>query len=206
MVRSRSVVLPASLVAAAGLLCVSGWSFIAPSAPPTPREQMHPVLAGSAAALLAAAPMPAYAGGMFDFGLTLPFVAITFLTMMAVLNALWFAPVTAEVDERNAKLLQTLSEATDMLSKADAIQVKYTADIKAARDAASKALVEARAAQDQVLKAEFAAATTKRASEAAELKANLDKETAAKMKAAEGEIEKRKADFIKETLAEVALA
>ena len=33
------------------------------------------------------------AGGMFDFGITLPFVAITFLTMMAVLNALFYAPV-----------------------------------------------------------------------------------------------------------------
>eukprot|EP00930_Biecheleria_cincta_P026975 TRINITY_DN1894_c0_g1_i1.p1 TRINITY_DN1894_c0_g1~~TRINITY_DN1894_c0_g1_i1.p1 ORF type:complete len:210 (-),score=62.18 TRINITY_DN1894_c0_g1_i1:156-785(-) len=206
MVRSRSVVLPASLVAAAVLLCVSGLSFIAPSAPLTPRQEMHPVVAGSMAALLAAAPMPAYAGGMFDFGLTLPFVAVTFLSMMAVLNALWFAPVTAEVDERNAKLLQTLSEATDMLSKADQIQVKYTADIKEAREKASKALVEARAAQDKVLKAEFAAATEKRASEAAEVKANLEKETAAKMKAAEGEIEKRKADFIKTTLAEVAMA
>ena len=62
-------------------------------------------MAGSAA-LLAAAPMPAYAGGepvrfkrvpegreeslggvfrgMFDFGLTLPFVAVSFLTLMAV--------------------------------------------------------------------------------------------------------------------------
>jgi len=143
---------------------------------------------------------------MFDFGLTLPFVAVTFLLMMTVLNALWFAPVTEEVDERNAKLLQTLSEATDMLSKADEIQVQYTADIKEARKKASNALVEARAAQEKVLKAEFAAATTKRESEAAELKAKLDEETAAKMKAAEGEIEKRKADFIKATLAEVALA
>ena len=33
---------------------------------------------------------------MFDFGITLPFVAITFLTMMAVLNALFYAPVSAE--------------------------------------------------------------------------------------------------------------
>ena len=36
------------------------------------------------AIMVASLPAPAYAGGMFDFGLTLPFVAITFLTMMAV--------------------------------------------------------------------------------------------------------------------------
>merc|ERR1712070_142528 len=100
------------------------------------------------AAMLAAAPMPAYAGGMFDFGLTLPFVAVTFLLMMVVLNALWFAPVTNEMDERNAKLLQTLSEATDMLSKADEIQVEYTASIKAAREKASAQVAEYRQATE----------------------------------------------------------
>merc|ERR1712187_24682 len=85
-------------------------------------------------------PQPAYAGGMFDFGLTLPFVAVTFLTMMAVLNALWYSPVTNEMEERNAKLLQTLSEATDTLTKADEIQVQYTEQIKEAREKASKAV------------------------------------------------------------------
>lgn len=201
--RSRSSALAALLVAAAAF---AGLSFIAPSGPARQQTPDSSAAVAGAAALLAAAPMPAYAGGMFDFGLTLPFVAVTFLLMMTVLNALWFAPVTEEVDERNAKLLQTLSEATDMLSKADEIQVQYTAEIKDARAKASKALVEARKTQDNALKAEFAAATTKRESEAAELKAKLDEETAQKMKAAEPEIEKRKAEFIKTTLSEVALA
>jgi len=201
--RSRSSALAAVFVAAAAF---AGLSFVAPSGPARQQVPNPSAAVAGAAALLAAAPMPAYAGGMFDFGLTLPFVAVTFLLMMTVLNALWFAPVTEEVDERNAKLLQTLSEATDMLSKADEIQVQYTADIKEARKKASKALIEARAEQETVLKAEFAAATTKRESEAAELKAKLDEETAKKMKDAEPEIEKRKADFIKTTLSEVALA
>eukprot|EP00930_Biecheleria_cincta_P039915 TRINITY_DN2738_c0_g1_i1.p1 TRINITY_DN2738_c0_g1~~TRINITY_DN2738_c0_g1_i1.p1 ORF type:complete len:236 (+),score=56.02 TRINITY_DN2738_c0_g1_i1:1-708(+) len=201
--RSRSVAFPALLVAVAALLSIAGVSFIAPVSRARQQEPGSAVMAGGAAALLAAAPMPAYAGGMFDFGLTLPFVAVIFLLMMVVLNALWFAPVTAEVDERNAKLLQTLSEATDMLSKADEIQVKYTADIKEAREKASKALTEARASQDKVLKAEFAAATTKRQSEAAQVRQKLEEETAAKMKAAEPEIEKRKSEFVKDTLAEV---
>eukprot|EP00930_Biecheleria_cincta_P025802 TRINITY_DN1830_c0_g1_i1.p1 TRINITY_DN1830_c0_g1~~TRINITY_DN1830_c0_g1_i1.p1 ORF type:complete len:208 (+),score=62.74 TRINITY_DN1830_c0_g1_i1:94-717(+) len=203
--RSRSSALSALIVVCSALLCAAGLSFISPFGPARQQTPSSAVVAGGAA-LLAAAPMPAYAGGMFDFGLTLPFVAVTFLLMMVVLNALWFAPVTAEVDERNAKLLQTLSEATDMLSKADEIQVQYTADIKEAREKASKALVEARKSQEQVLKAQFAAATTKRESEAAELKQKLARETDLKMQAAETEIDKRKNEFIKNTLAEVMLA
>merc|ERR1719436_214772 len=100
---------------------------------------------------------------MFDFGITLPFVAITFLTMMATLNALWYSPVTAEVDDRNAKLLRTLSEATDMLSKADEIQVEYTEQIRAPRDG-----------------------------KAAEVRKKLEQDISAKKEAAEAEIERRK--------------
>merc|ERR1719436_419125 len=104
-----------------------------------------PWQAAGGAVFLATAPMPAHAGGMFDFGLTLPFVAITFLTMMTVLNALFYSPVSQEMEDRNKKLLQTLSEATDMLSKADEIQVEYTEQIRVARENASKAVSEYRA-------------------------------------------------------------
>merc|ERR1712061_133586 len=113
-------------------------------APTTAPNMAQSMLAAGGAALLAAVPQPAYAGGMFDFGLTLPFVAVIFLTMMAVLNALWYAPVTDEMEERNAKLLQTLSEATDTLTKADEIQVEYTEQIKVAREKASAAVAEYR--------------------------------------------------------------
>ena len=44
---------------------------------------------------------------------------------MAVLNALFYAPVSEEVEERNAKLLQTLSDATDMLAEADEMQATW---------------------------------------------------------------------------------
>eukprot|EP00419_Tripos_fusus_P084373 CAMPEP_0172862886 /NCGR_PEP_ID=MMETSP1075-20121228/75701_1 /TAXON_ID=2916 /ORGANISM="Ceratium fusus, Strain PA161109" /LENGTH=87 /DNA_ID=CAMNT_0013711345 /DNA_START=28 /DNA_END=287 /DNA_ORIENTATION=- len=44
--------------------------------------QGQPAQALGGAVLLANLPAPAHAGGMFDFGLTLPFVAVTFLLMM----------------------------------------------------------------------------------------------------------------------------
>merc|ERR1712187_851043 len=105
---------------------------------------------------------PAYAGGMFDFGLTLPFVAVTFLTMMAVLNAIFYAPVSEEMEDRNKKLLQTLSEATDMLSKADEIQVEYTEQIRAAREKASLAVKEYRQKTEAAIEVQVKAAAAER--------------------------------------------
>merc|ERR1712187_485525 len=151
-------------------------------------------------ALLAAAPLPAYAGGMFDFGLTLPFVAVTFLTMMAVLNALWYSPVTNDMEERNAKLLQTLSEATDTLTKADEIQVQYTEQIKEAREKASAAVAAYRDTTEKEIATKIAAATMERDTKAKEVKAKLEVYIQAKMTAAETEIEKRKSAFVSEIL------
>mmetsp|Transcript_19070 Transcript_19070/g.33574 ORF Transcript_19070/g.33574 Transcript_19070/m.33574 type:complete len:208 (-) Transcript_19070:83-706(-) len=206
--QSRSSALPIFLALAAILVLFSAGSqsFVAPRAGSS--QQASPsqaAMVAGTAAMLAAAPMPAYAGGMFDFGLTLPFVAVTFLLMMVVLNALWFAPVTNEMDERNAKLLQTLSEATDMLSKADEIQVEYTAEIKAAREKAAAALTDARKKTQAAIDEEVKKATAARESKAAGLKKELDAELQSKIAAAEPEIEKRKTDFIKQTLAAVSL-
>mmetsp|Transcript_45819 Transcript_45819/g.99828 ORF Transcript_45819/g.99828 Transcript_45819/m.99828 type:complete len:202 (-) Transcript_45819:124-729(-) len=171
----------------------------------TVTEEKSQLLAAGGALMVASMPAPAYAGGMFDFGLTLPFVALSFLTMMFVLNALWYAPMTEEVDERNAKLLQTLSEATDMLAKADEMQVQYTADIKEAREKAAKELADARKATEEAIAKEAAAADAVREAEANKFRAKLDSEMKDKMANAEGTIKERQKDFVKQSLAAVGL-
>merc|ERR1712187_702250 len=139
-------------------------------------HQEAPWQAASAAAVVAALPAPAHAGGMFDFGITLPFVAITFLVMMATLNALWYSPVTAEVDDRNAKLLKTLSEATDMLSKADEIQVEYTEQIREAREKASAEVKAYREKTEKAIASQVAGATAERDRKAADVRKKLEQD------------------------------
>lgn len=155
--------------------------------------------------MLASLPAPAYAGGMFDFGLTLPFVAVTFLLMMVVLNALWYSPVTNEMEERNAKLLQTLSEATDMLTKADDIQVEYTEQIRAAREKASKAVAEYRDMTQTAIDAKLASAARERDNKADEVRSKLTQEYQKRIAAADADIEAKKDDFVKGILSKVAL-
>ncbi|CAE8652144.1 unnamed protein product [Polarella glacialis] len=206
MARTRSSAAALLVLGLAAGVFLCGPGFV--SAPATARaapEQAQQLLAVGGAALVASLPAPAYAGGMFDFGLTLPFVAVTFILMMVVLNALWYAPVTEEVDERNSKLLQTLSQATDMLSKADAMQVEYTAKIRATRDKASAALAEYRKKTEEVIAGQMEAAEKERDDKAAAMKETLEKEMQVKMKSSEGEIQKRQADFVKQTLTSISM-
>merc|ERR1711972_576628 len=106
---------------------------------------------------------------------------------MATLNALWYGPVTAEDDDRNAKLLKTLSEATDTLSRADEIQVEYTEQIRVAREEASKAVKEYRKKTEDAIAVQIAAATAERDARAREVRSKLEADIEAKKKAAEAE-------------------
>jgi len=210
--RLRSPVAPLVALMVLALLSANSLSFVSPSvAQQAPRaqtqalQQKQKLLVAGNALLLAGIPTPAHAGGMFDFGLTLPFVAVTFLLMMVTLNALWYNPVTTEMDDRNAKLLQTLSEATDMLTKADQIQVEYTEQIREAREKASKAVAEYRQTTEAAINAQINAAKRERDNKAAEAKAKLDAEVQQKIQSAEAEIEKRKNEFVKESMAAMSL-
>ncbi|CAE7489437.1 atpF2 [Symbiodinium necroappetens] len=184
--------------------CCSLPTFVMPPTQSTPPARDQLLTAGSAA-LVASLPAPAHAGGMFDFGLTLPFVAGSFLLLMTVLNALFYAPVSEEMEERNAKLLQTLSDATDMLAEADEMQVTYTAEIKEAREKAAKELAEAREKTEAAIEAQMTAKAAEREKKAADFRAKVQQSMQDKIKSAEGQIEERKATFVKNTLAGVGL-
>eukprot|EP00403_Amphidinium_massartii_P026003 CAMPEP_0178401662 /NCGR_PEP_ID=MMETSP0689_2-20121128/16420_1 /TAXON_ID=160604 /ORGANISM="Amphidinium massartii, Strain CS-259" /LENGTH=205 /DNA_ID=CAMNT_0020022495 /DNA_START=62 /DNA_END=679 /DNA_ORIENTATION=+ len=202
--RTRSLLTVAAVAA-----CIVGLSQCFVAAPgaasrPEVAQVATPAVAAANAVMLASMPMPAHAGGMFDFGLTLPFVAIFFLSMMVILNALWYAPVAEEVEERNAKLLQTLSEATDMLSKADEIQVEYTEKIRETREKAAKAVAEFRSETEEKVNFKISEAKAARNAKIEAAKAAVEKELREKKEAAGPEIEKRQEAFVKELLAEVA--
>ncbi|CAE7201075.1 atpF2 [Symbiodinium pilosum] len=191
------------LVVLALVVAACSPAFLMPGLQRTVPQKAQQLAAG--AALVASMPAPAHAGGMFDFGLTLPFVAGSFLLLMAVLNALFYAPVSEEMEERNAKLLQTLSDATDMLAEADEMQVQYTAEIKEAREKAAKELASAREKTEAAIKASMTTASSAREKKAADFRAKLQEEMDEKIKGAESTIQERKAAFVKQTLAGVGL-
>merc|ERR1712060_907589 len=113
--------------------------------------------------------------------------------------------VSEEMEDRNKKLLQTLSEATDMLSKADEIQVEYTEQIRVARESAANAVKEYRKQTEATINAKINRAKAERDQKAAEVRAKLEEEVQKKIDSAEAEIEKRKAAFVTQTMSTVGL-
>lgn len=110
-------------------------------------EAVKPAAITVAANILVA--MPALAneepGKLFDFGLTLPFMAAQFLLLMVFLDKAWFGPVGRHLDERDSAIRDKLAsfregttEVADLLEKAEAA-------VREARAEAQQTILKAKA-------------------------------------------------------------
>ena len=78
---------------------------------------------------------------MFDFDLTMPLMAAQFLLLTAILNAVFYKPLTKVLDERDTYIRNNQSGAKDQLAKAESLVKEYESQIAAARKE-SQAIVE----------------------------------------------------------------
>lgn len=69
-------------------------------------------------------------GGLFDFGATLPLLIIQFALLTFVLNIILYNPILNIINERNEYLLNTLTQASDILTEANTITAKYELDLQ----------------------------------------------------------------------------
>ncbi|MEN9225790.1 MAG: F0F1 ATP synthase subunit B' [Thermostichus sp. HHBFW_bins_43] len=96
-------------------------------------------------------------GGLFDFDATLPLVAIQFLLLVAVLNALFYEPVTRAMDDRSNYLRTTQAEAQERLDKVVALTRQYESEISQARLQAQQIIAEAEASAARIRSERLAA-------------------------------------------------
>lgn len=76
------------------------------------------------------------AGGLFDFNATLPLMALQILLLMVVLNSIFYTPIAKVLDERDDYIRTNLTQASEILAKAEAITKQYEQDLtKERRDA-----------------------------------------------------------------------
>jgi F-type H+-transporting ATPase subunit b len=78
---------------------------------------------------------------MFDFDATLPLMAVQFLLLTAILNVVFYKPLTKALDEREQYIRNNESTAREQLAKAQNIVSDYEKQISQARKE-SQGLVE----------------------------------------------------------------
>ncbi|MBE9208718.1 F0F1 ATP synthase subunit B' [Nostoc sp. LEGE 06077] len=90
---------------------------------------------------------------MFDFDATLPFMALQFLLLAALLNVIFYKPLTKVLDERDNYIRTNTLEAKERLAKAERLTQEYEQQLAEARRQ-SQATVETAQAEAKKITAQ----------------------------------------------------
>jgi F-type H+-transporting ATPase subunit b len=96
------------------------------------------------------------AGGLFDFGGTLPALALEFILLMVVLNLILYTPLLNVINKRNNYIFENLSQSSDLLAQADELTAKYEAELKERRKASQIEIKQAQKDLTTSIETDFA--------------------------------------------------
>ena len=88
---------------------------------------------------------------MFEFDLTTPLMAVQILLLTALLNAVFYKPLTKVLDERDALIRNSQTGAKDQLAKAENLVKEYESQISAARKESQSIVEKAQAEAREVV-------------------------------------------------------
>jgi F-type H+-transporting ATPase subunit b len=94
-------------------------------------------------------------GGLFDFDATLPLVAIQFLLLMVILNAIFYTPLSTAITERNDFILNNLAKASEVLAKANELTAQYEQELASIRKEALLEITNSQKIQKEILEIEL---------------------------------------------------
>ena len=94
-------------------------------------------------------------GGLFDINATLPLVAIQFVLLTIVLNALLYNPILTTLTERNDFILITLLQAVVTLEKTDKLTAKFTNKLQIVRQEAELQITNSQKIHKEILEVEL---------------------------------------------------
>jgi len=94
-------------------------------------------------------------GGLFDFDATLPLVAIQFILLMLILNAILFSPLLTVIEDRNEFILTNLAKASEMLTQANTMTTQYQQELSKVRKEAQLEIANSQKIHKEIFEIEL---------------------------------------------------
>lgn len=94
-------------------------------------------------------------GGLFDFNLTLPLVAIQFVLLTVLLNIILYNPLLTVIEERKEYILTNLSKASDLLAEANKLTEQYEQELNNVRKEAQSEITNSQKIHKEILEIEL---------------------------------------------------
>ena len=94
-------------------------------------------------------------GGLFDFNLTLPLIAIQFVLLTIVLNIILYNPLLTVIEERKEYILTNLGKASELLSEANKLTAQYEQELTNVRKEAQLEITNSQKIHKEILEIEL---------------------------------------------------
>lgn len=89
-------------------------------------------------------------GGLFDIDATLPLMAVQFVVLAVILNAIYYKPLGNAIDERDDYVRSNRVEAKERLAKAEQLAKQYEQELADSRRKAQAVIAEAQEAAQKM--------------------------------------------------------
>mmetsp|Transcript_6998 Transcript_6998/g.14636 ORF Transcript_6998/g.14636 Transcript_6998/m.14636 type:complete len:157 (+) Transcript_6998:144-614(+) len=94
-------------------------------------------------------------GGLFDFNLTLPLIAIQFILLTIILNIILYNPLLTIIEERKEYILTNLGKASELLSEANKLTAQYEQELTNVRKEAQLEITNSQKIHKEILEIEL---------------------------------------------------
>ena len=94
-------------------------------------------------------------GGLFDFNLTLPLIAIQFILLTVILNIILYNPLLTVIENRKEYILTNLSKASELLSEAKKLTAQYEQELTNVRKEAQLEITNSQKIHKEILEIEL---------------------------------------------------
>lgn len=144
-------------------------------------------------------------GGLFDLDATLPLMAIQFLILVAVLNALFYKPLGKVLDDRDSYIRNTQAEAKERLMKAEELARQFERELAETRREAQTTIADAQADAQKIAAAKIAEAQQEAQAKREQAQAELDQQKAEAMQSLEQQVDALSQQILQKLLGGVSI-
>ncbi len=126
---------------------------------------------------------------MFDFDATLPLMAVQFLLLAALLNVVFYKPLTKAIEDRSDYIRNNETEARERLAKAESLAKQYEQDLAATRKQYQATIAAAQADAQKIADGKIADAQREAQAQREQAQKELDQQKQEALQTLERQVE-----------------
>lgn len=128
-------------------------------------------------------------GGLFDLDATLPLMAVQFVLLAVILNALFYKPLGKAIDERDGYIRSNKVDAAERLAKAEQIAKAYQQELAETRRQAQSVIADAQEAAQKLASQSIAEAQQEAQAQREQVQRELDEQKRLAMASLEQQVD-----------------